>query len=100
MCSAADDPTTYDEGWGWFAAQSPQDRLDQAIALRNIAWAHMQKMADLVSVTRMTGGRVNYALYNDAQQVWEHACRDLLREQSRWPRKLTLAELAGTTRRA
>jgi hypothetical protein len=82
MCSAADDPTTYDELV--VREFTGYERLDTAIARRNIAWAAWQEEADELYNAVTDGEHVSFGPYNDAQKAYEHAVTDLMREQARW----------------
>lgn len=105
MCSAADDPTTFEVHLPFevvlpkglttylgnsaansytFRSHTDDERLEIAIARRNIAWAAWQWEADDL-VNRITDGEpAPYGPYNDAQKAYEHAVTDLMREQARW----------------
>ena len=93
VCSAADDPTTYnretnprvyDDFPYHFALIMDTDALETAIANRNIAWARWQDEGDEL-VNRVTDGeRGYYGPYNEAQHDYEHAETELLRAQAHW----------------
>jgi hypothetical protein len=99
MCSAADDPTTYDTDRAeyeaaandlWNAVTDPLSGslgdawLETAIARRNLAWVVWQDEADELYNRVTDGERPHFGPYNDAQKAYEHAVSDLMREQARW----------------
>jgi hypothetical protein len=80
MCSAADDPTTYDIKYH----VQVDERLETAIARRNIAYARWMDEADELWNRITDGDRAPYGPVNDAQNAYEHAISDLMREKARW----------------
>lgn len=87
MCSAADDPTTYDERWGdHFVPANAEVRFILAIAVRNMTWVRMQNEADALMKLHDAGENVGpiFGSYNDAQKDYEQAVTTLAREKAHW----------------
>ena len=89
-----DDPTTYEDLvvreysgatiYSNVVDWTEVNRLDDAIARRNIAWAAWQDEADELYNAVTDGEHAPFGPYNEAQKAYEHAVSDLMREQARW----------------